>query len=128
MYYHLILRGWDRPTITGHILEATSRVEKQARSTAFNSDKDDCFENILILHFKYQKDDISRKLIRSIYDGHFGAYFQKDARIQRVIVIYSRPKNIGDFVSKAKLHQVPGKDTRVFFLNGPLLVTKWGFL
>ena len=41
LYYSLILRSWDRPTITDHILEATSRIEKQTPSNAFNSDKDD---------------------------------------------------------------------------------------
>ena len=34
----------------------------------------------------------------------------QDARIQRVLVAYSWPKSIGDFVSKAKLHQAPGND------------------
>ena len=50
LYYRLILRGWDRPTITGHILEATSRVEKQSPSAALSSNKDDSLENLSLIH------------------------------------------------------------------------------
>ena len=110
LYYRLILRGWDRPTITGRILEATSKVEKQAPSAVLSPDKDDSLENILILHFEYHKDGFSKKLVRSIYDEHLGTFCPKDARVGRTIVAYSRPKNIGEFVSKAKLHQAPDKN------------------
>ena len=110
LYYRLILRGWDRPTITNHILEATSKVEKQSPLTAHSLNKDESLENILILHFNYHKDGISRPMIRSIYNKHLGTHCHEDANIERTIVAYSRPKNIGDFVTKAKLHQAPGKN------------------
>ena len=109
LYYRLILRDWDRPTITGHILEATSKVEKQAPPAALSPDKDGSLENILILHYKYHKDGLSKKLVRSIYNKHLGTFCQKDARIGWTIVAYSTPENIGDFMSKAKLHQAPDK-------------------
>ena len=92
LYYRLMLRGWDRPTIAGHILKATSRVENQPTPSALNPCKDNNLDNTLILHFKYHKDGISRKMIRSIFTEHLGAICQEDASIDRMIVAYSRPK------------------------------------
>ena len=38
------------------------------------------------------QDEISRKMIRSIYNEHLGTYCQEDSYIKRLIVAYSRPK------------------------------------
>ena len=52
-------------------------------------------------------------MIRSIFTEHLGTCCQKDADIDRMIVAYSRAKNTGDFVTKAKLHQAPGKTASI---------------
>ena len=41
------------------------------------------------------------------------AHFKPTLGVKRAIVAYSRPKNVGDFVTQAKLHQAPGKEGSV---------------
>ena len=60
---------------------------------------------------------------KKVFDGHKNAsetrkveaklarcLLRTEGRVGRTIVAYSRPKNIGDFVTKTKLHQAPGKN------------------
>ena len=110
LYYRLILRGWDRPTISQFILEAVSRTEQQPPPAAQSKPTTDhSAENTLFLHFQFHKNGVSRRTIRTLYDKHLGNFCQADMDIQRMIVAFSRPKNIGDFLTKAKLYQAPGQ-------------------
>lgn len=67
--------------------------------------------NLLFLHLTYHPDDISRQRIRELYEKHLGDIFRRELNIDRPIIAYSRPKNIGDYVTKAKLHQAPDQSS-----------------
>ena len=58
---------------------------------------------------QYHPDDISRQRVRTIYDATCGDLFSRELDIGRPTIAYSRPPNIGDKITQAKLHQAPGK-------------------
>ena len=67
----------------------------------------------IYIHLQYHPDDISLRELSSIYDEHLDAHFKSTLDIKRAIVAYSRPKNIGDYATRAKLNQAPGKEASV---------------
>ena len=44
--------------------------------------------------------------------------FKEELKIDRPIVAYSRPRNLGDHVTKAKLHQAPGETSSIIIWGG----------
>ena len=106
LYYRTLQRGWDRDLIRKLILEATRRAENPnpGPPPPPENNKDTVF-----LHFQFHKDGISRLQIRSAYEEHLSSIFKTEININKTIVAFSRPKNIGDFATKAKLHQAPGQ-------------------
>ena len=68
-------------------------------------------ERRLFLHFKFHPNDIPRSTIRRLYDKHC-APFERKLRIKRPTIAYSRPRNIRDHVSQAKLHEAPGRSSK----------------
>ena len=57
----------------------------------------------------HPEDGISCKRTQQLFDEHCGKLFQKELQIERPTIAYSRPFNIGEQVTKAKLHQAPGR-------------------
>jgi len=57
--------------------------------------------NRFFIHMEYSKNNWPKKAARS-----------------QITVAYSRPKNIKDLLSKAKLHQAEGKDVSVYYSGG----------
>ena len=105
LYVRTLHRGWDRELIRKLILEATSRVENPHFGPPLPAED---LKNTAFLHFQFHKDGISRLQIRAAYEEHLNSVLKKEINITRAIVAFSRPKNIGDFVTKAKLHQATG--------------------
>lgn len=108
LYRRLTARGWDKEYIKQSIIEASSTVEARATCQAppsiapSNEERD----KTLYLHFQYHPDGISRQEIRRAYDEICGELFNEELRLTKPTTIaYSRPKNIRDYVSQAKLHQ-----------------------
>ena len=92
-------------------MEASSKIEargtkdpKSSSSTTASPDRDRLF-----IHLQYHPDDITRKKIQELFEEHCGELFRQELRIERPTIAYSRPPNIGDYVTKAKLHQAPGR-------------------
>ena len=106
LYHRTLQRGWNRELIRKLILEATGRAEnpKPYKQTTQENNK-----TTLFLHFQFHKDGMSRQQIRRAYEDNLSSVCQTELNITRAIVAFSRPKNIGDFITKAKLHQGPGK-------------------
>ena len=113
LYQRTLDRGWDRDLIRGLILEATTRAEN--KSTSRTPKKEENLKEILFLHLEYHKDGISRDQIRAVFQDHLQKICHDDLGIKRCIVAYSRPLNIGDYVTRAKLHQAPGKSASTIF-------------
>ena len=64
---------------------------------------------MLFLHFKFHKDGITRQQIRAEYKQHLEKLCKEDLDLEGMVVAYSRPLNIGDYVTRAKLHQAHGR-------------------
>ena len=89
------------------ILEATARAENQP-STSPPAKTEKVLKDIIFLHFQYHPDNLSHQQNKEEFEDHLGQICKDDLGISHTVVAYSRPKNIGDYVSQAKLHQAPG--------------------
>ena len=52
---------------------------------------------------------LNNKEIQHEYQRHCAKLFERVLSINRLAITYSRPKNIVDYVTQAKLHQAPGR-------------------
>ena len=102
---------WEREYIRQLILEATDRIEKRATKPKPTTTTEEDKSTRLFIHLQYHPDDSSRGEIRQLYNEHCGELFKKLMLmgIERPIIAYSRPKNIGDYATQAKLHEAPGR-------------------
>ena len=112
LYRHLLNRGWETTYIRQLIMDATTKIEERgSRPRTPPTSKSD--EESLYIHLEYHPDNISRQKLRQLYDQHCGELFLKELGIERPTIAYSRPKNVGDYVTQAKLHQAPGKSSSI---------------
>ena len=111
-----VARGWDRATMKQYILEADSKLSNLPRptppptaTTPLNN------KERLFLHFVYHRCDIPKQQVRSIYNNTCSRVFEDLLDIKQLTVAYSRSTNIRESVSKAKLHQAPGREASKFY-------------
>ena len=69
----------------------------------------------IFLHWEYHPNDISRKNVRAIYNDTCKELFEDALGIKQTTIAYSRPKNLKDVLTKAKLHQAPGREASKFY-------------
>jgi hypothetical protein len=69
----------------------------------------------LFIHWEYHQCDITKWEIRALYNLHLKDLVEKWLDVKQTTVCYSRPKNIRDYVTKAKLHQAPGREISKFY-------------
>ena len=69
----------------------------------------------LFIHWEYHQCDIPKREIRALYNLHLKELVEKWLDVKQKTVCYSRPKNIRDYVTKAKLHQAPGREISKFY-------------
>ena len=112
-----VARGWDPSLIKSWILAADEKIQAEAStprlpspSLAPASDLDEK----LFIHFEYHRNDLPRSRVRALYDYHCKNLFQKTLGVQQLIVAYSRPLNLQELLTKAKLHQAPGQEASTF--------------
>lgn len=127
LYKRHVARGWDRATIKRLILDADLRVrekekEKELQPTPTNLPTDTPTNqptnnrtDTIYLHWVYHPNDIPRHRIRAIYDSCCGEIIKEEVGIEKMIIAYSRPPNIKDTLTKAKLHQAPGKEASKYY-------------
>ena len=72
-------------------------------------------KDTLFIHFKFHKDGISRQAIRLESETHLANICRNDPDVNKMTVDYSRPLNIGDYVTGDKLHQAPGETVSNIF-------------
>ena len=65
---------------------------------------------------EYHPNDISKKAVRALYKHYCKSSFER-LGIQQLTIAYSRPPNIKDSITKAKLHQAPGKEASKYYLG-----------
>ena len=107
LYHRTLERGWDRDFIRGLILEATARAEKKITVKPPSEEEDQ--KATLFIHFQFHKDGISRQQIRTEFKTHLESICHNGLGTKKLTVAYSRPLNIGDHVTRARLHQANGK-------------------
>ena len=112
-----VARGWDRATMRSYILDADRKLRLSVPSTpipTLNPTNDDNKERLFI-HMEFHPNDIPRKYIRAIYDNTCKDVFESVLNIHQFTTAYSRPRNIRDLLTKAKLHQAPGKPISKYY-------------
>ena len=107
LYRRLLRRGWEKTFLRKLIIEACTYIENKPTIPTAPTNVDDT-NNRIFIHLKYHPDDIPRQKIQELYKQYCGDIFRTELDIDRPTIAYSRPKNLGDFITKAKLHQAPG--------------------
>ena len=90
-----------------------STAQQTAPPAQLNANNGTIIADEIYLHFQFHPNDISHRQIRDIYDEHLAKKFHSTLGIKQAIVAYSRPKNIGDYITQAKLHQAAGKTASI---------------
>ena len=109
LYRNLRARAHTSAALKPIFHEAHNRIIAEATTKATDTqaeDEDDERKNI-ILHLQYHPNDMPRKEVRKLYDRHCKELFERILRVRPPIIAYSRPKNIGDYVTQARLHEGP---------------------
>ena len=113
-----VARGWNRATMKDYILKADRRINllqpvtnhtAADSSTQLLSNKERLF-----FHMEYHTNDIPKTQVRALYDHYCKSTF-KGLGIKQFTAAYSRLPNIKDSITKAKLHQAPGKETSKYY-------------
>ena len=119
-----VARGWESEYFKRLMVEADFKLRQHPPSlppsvtppppdpvTFQNTPTDRVF-----MHIEYGRTDLPRKAIRAIYD-YTCREMCEGIGIKHFTVAYSRPKNIKDLVTKAKLHMAPGKEASKYYLG-----------
>ena len=69
----------------------------------------------VFLHFEYHKNDIPKNKVRAIYESTCNEILSSKLGIKQLTIAYSRPKNIKDTITKAKLHQAQGREASKYY-------------
>ena len=119
-------RGWNRTVLKRMILESNSKLERTLLlprcltpyTTSPALQNTSSSPNRLFIHMEYSKNDIPKKAVRSIVEATLQETID-ELGISQITVAYSRPKNIKDLLSKAKLHQAKGKEVSTYYGGQP---------
>jgi hypothetical protein len=109
-YKRLLARGFRSKQIKTLFLEAAAHLERtDDKKTDEDRTRPLCF------HWVHHPNDISRQVIQQAYSDTCAATLKaaptKDKRplnITRMIVLYSRPKNLSDYLCRTVLKEQPG--------------------
>ena len=108
LYTRLLARG-HRQQVIRPIFLAAYRSILARRRTPPTVDPTEDTRTPLYLHFEYHPEDVPRLLIRKLYYKHLGK-FEDELGLASPKIAYSRPTNLGEIASQAKLHEAPGRD------------------
>ena len=113
LFQRLVARGWDKRLIKSYILEADSKL---SNPTPSNNNADETLTNKeqLFLHWNFHPNDIPRRKLRGIYDETCKNLFE-EIGIKKFTVAYSRAPNLRSELTRAKLHQAPGKEASKYY-------------
>ena len=109
LFQRFLNRGWQREEILPIFLEAAEKNETRGKSQPQpqqqqSKSKRASNEGTLFLHWQYHPHDITRHQIRHLFEEHCGKVV-KGLGLERTIVCYSRLRNIGEYLTQAKLHE-----------------------
>ena len=118
-------RGWNRTVLKRMILESNNKLERKVllprcfTPPVASSSSENILDspNRLFIHMEYSKNDMLKKAVRSTVETILKDTID-ELGVSQITVAYSRPKNIKDLPSKAKLHQAK---KAVFIMGGRLI-------
>ena len=120
LYKRLLQRGWGGTYIKPIILQACEKMERRSgpddhpnTAAALGNSTVESSADRLFIHLQYHPDDIPRRELQQLYDKHCAQVFQREIGLGRPTIAYSRPRNIGEYVTQAKYHQAPGREASV---------------
>ena len=105
-----VARGWSKAIMKEYILSADMKLRNPTPKPATPTN-----DARLFLHTEYHPNDLPKHELRTLYNVHCKDVFESTLGIDQVTVAYSRPKNIKDMVTKAKLHQAEGREASKFY-------------
>ena len=114
LFQRHVARGWNQSVMRDFILQADAKLQSATPSRSSQAPSLSNKERLFI-HLEFHPNDISRNAVREIYDRHCKEVFEKTLGIQQVTVAYSRAPNIKDTLTRAKLHQAPGKPASKYY-------------
>ena len=114
-----VARGWSKATMKEYILKAANRLNLPQTTTIQSTAAQTLPTNKerLFIHMEYHPNDISKKSVRAIYEQHCKSTFESSLGIKQTTIAYSRAPNLKDTLTKAKLHQAPGKEASKYYLG-----------
>ena len=116
LYRRLLARGWKsdfiRPLISAACQRSKHLASLPPRSPTEPSIIDDEVHRLFI-HLVYHPDDLPRRRIQELYEQHCGDLFRSELNLNRPTIAYSRPKNIGDFATRARLFTAPSDNASI---------------
>ena len=118
-----IARGWDRATMNRFIREASHKLAENPPQlvepdlTPEEPDTSGYNRSGFILHWEHHPNDIPRHLIRKLYNKHLAGILMDNLGYNQLTVAYSRPKNLRELLTKAKLYEVPGLEANTYYDN-----------
>ena len=117
LFQRHIARGWDSTLIKEYILSADLKLRSNNATTTQPTNQTtmpptESLSNKqrLFIHWDYHPNDITRRHLRRIYNLHCDHIFSAKLGVKQTTIVYSRPKNIKDTITKAKLHQASGRE------------------
>ena len=114
LFRRLLDRGWQEDDIRPLILDACKHADARAQDPKPHVKKPTKREKNLFIHLKYHPDDVPRGRIRQLYDQHLGQVLKSELGIERPVIAYSRPPNLGDRITQAKFHEAPGRPSTFY--------------
>ena len=123
LYQRLRERGWQHNTLQAYFIEAAKEIER--KSITRNPEKSSSLspKERAFLHIQYHPHDIPRCIIRKIYEKNCpnfkDFYTNKGGKmdIKQLTIAFSRPKNIRDTLTNARLYQPKGKEVTKYMLG-----------
>ena len=126
LYNRHVNRGWDRATIKQWILSADDKIQQESQQkkllqsqsiepTYIPTEEPTTNKERVFLHFEYHKNDIPKNKVRAIYESTCNEILSSKLGIKQLTIAYSRPKNIKDTITKAKLHQAKGREASKYY-------------
>ncbi len=114
-YKRLKARAWDRATLEPIFAAAWKKICSEPKPKPNTQSEELSRREQLIVHLEYHRFGIPRKLVRKLYNENCGELFEKSVQdggleIKRLILAYSRPRNLRDLLQRAKLHQQTGRE------------------
>ena len=119
-----VARGWDHDCLKRLILEADHKLRFKppllpSSVTPPTPDPallEDSPRDRILFHAEYGRNDLSQRAISSVYDDTLCGALE-NIGIRQLTIVFSRPKKIKDYVTKAKLHMAPGKEASKYYLG-----------